>query len=651
MKKSVRLNVAMATIITGTLLCGGTIVKAASLDNGLNEFSLDQMVVTAMRTEKTVLETPANVLVITAKEIKDGGYNSAFEAVKNLAQANVHAYQDDGGDYGGMMSRIRMRGIDDGTLILVNGNPSNYMNHATLNNIPIDQIERIEIVKGANSVLYGPQAIGGVINVITKKATKKGKVGGNFYGTVGNLTKEGGINIYTDLFNFGVKETLTKDRYGIEKPGITGSGPSMNLKDKKSNQMYLDVNVSKDLIFSYGRTNNKAKYETGTFSKFILANNYLSDTDITYNNFSVVYNNQSAGVRATAGYNTIDIDTIYDKSYPKKYTDNTYFGYDANFDIQKELHLRNDNDLLVLGANVTREYMKNDYGTAINRKNGRNSYSLYQSYDHKVNNRFDIIFGVREYYMSSSEFQDSDFQLLPQLQGLYKVNDEASYYFNVGKSFEMPSIASGFSYTSNFVINSDLKPQSGMSYETGYKYEDTHKAISADIFHMTVKDKFYWDKDESGASIMRNRDKWENTGLEVNYKQKINPQLITNIGITWQNPKAKSSSTADWVQDSSKYVLNVGTNYSRNKFTADARVFAYLGREQAYYNYERTSSKLKDHNLKNSCDLTVTLSYSPDKVESIKLIGRNLLNREDVLNNYEYYSSKANYTLTYERSF
>jgi len=365
LKKSVRLNVAMATIITGTLLCGGTIVKAASLDNGLNEFSLDQMVVTAMRTEKTVLETPANVLVITAKEIKDGGYNSAFEAVKNLAQANVHAYQDDGGDYGGMMSRIRMRGIDDGTLILVNGNPSNYMNHATLNNIPIDQIERIEIVKGANSVLYGPQAIGGVINVITKKATKKGKVGGNFYGTVGNLTKEGGINIYTDLFNFGVKETLTKDRYGIEKPGITGSGPSMNLKDKKSNQMYLDVNVSKDLIFSYGRTNNKAKYETGTFSKFILANNYLSDTDITYNNFSVVYNNQSAGVRATAGYNTIDIDTIYDKSYPKKYTDNTYFGYDANFDIQKELHLRNDNDLLVLGANVTREYMKNDYGTAI----------------------------------------------------------------------------------------------------------------------------------------------------------------------------------------------------------------------------------------------------------------------------------------------
>lgn len=66
------------------------------------------------------------------------------------------------------MSRIRMRGIDNGTLVLVNGNPSTYMNNATLDNIPIDQIERIEIVKGAGSVLYGPQAMGGVVNIITK---------------------------------------------------------------------------------------------------------------------------------------------------------------------------------------------------------------------------------------------------------------------------------------------------------------------------------------------------------------------------------------------------------------------------------------------------------------------------------------------------
>jgi len=638
----------MGMLITGTLMTGGL---ASAADDEKLSFNLDQIVVTATRTEKKVLETPANVLVITSKEIKDGGYSTAFEAVKNLTQANVHAYQDDGGDYGGMMSRIRMRGIDDGTLVLVNGNPSNYMNHATLNNIPIDQIERIEVVKGSNSVLYGPQAIGGVINVITKSANKNGKISGSVYSTIGNLTKEGGINICTDSFNFGAKETIAKDHYEVEEPGITGSGPSMNVKDKKSNQMYLDVNVAKDLVFSYGRTNNKVKYETGTFSNFIATNNYLSDTDITYNNYSLTYNDKKAGVRATAGYNTIDIDSMYDKSYPKKYTDSTYFGYDANFDIQKELHFRGNRDLFVLGANLTREYMKNDYGTATDRENGRNSYSLYQSYDYKANDKFNLILGVREYYMSSSKFQDSDFQLLPQVQGLYKANAVSSYYFNVGKSFEMPSISSGFSYNSNFVINPNLKPQSGMAYEVGYKFEDVHKAITADIFHMTVKDKFYWDKDESGASIMRNRDNWENTGLELNYKQKINKELTTNIGITWQNPKAKSSSNDSWVQDSSKYVLNVGTNYNRNKFIVDARVFAYLDREPAYYNYERTSSKITDHNLKDSCDLTLTLTYSPTKVDSIKLIGRNLLNRKDILNNYEYYSLGANYTLTYERRF
>ena len=77
------------------------------------------------RSERAPLDTPANVTIITAKEIRDKGYQSAFEAVQELSQANVHTYQQDGGDYGSMMSRIRLRGIDDATLVLINGNPAN----------------------------------------------------------------------------------------------------------------------------------------------------------------------------------------------------------------------------------------------------------------------------------------------------------------------------------------------------------------------------------------------------------------------------------------------------------------------------------------------------------------------------------------------
>lgn len=138
-------------------------------------YELNPIVVTATRTEKKLLDTPANTQVISQKQIRESGYTSAYEAVKNLSQAYSYGYQEDGDGYGGMVSRIRIRGIDSGTLVLVNGIPSNFKNTSSLGNIPADLIDRVEIVKGAGSALYGPQAIGGVINVITKKPVEMRK--------------------------------------------------------------------------------------------------------------------------------------------------------------------------------------------------------------------------------------------------------------------------------------------------------------------------------------------------------------------------------------------------------------------------------------------------------------------------------------------
>lgn len=617
----------------------------------VDEYALDDTLVTATRTEKTLLDTPANAQVITADEIKKGGYMSVFEAVRNLTQANAHTYMDDGSDYGGMTSRIRIRGIDTGTLVLINGSPCTFSNQSAMNNIPIDQIERIEVVRGSGSVLYGPQAIGGVVNIITKKPGSNTKVTGNISATGGNRFNEAGINIQANGFDLGLKKSSTKDVTDVEHAGTTGSGPAMNIRDRKADQMYLNVQLAKDLTFSYGRTNNTSKFETGRFAAYTANMTYLNKCDVTYDNYNLLYDNKSNGVKISAGYNTMDILSVYDHSYPKYYSDGHYTGYDMNFDAQKRFNLRDKKDSLIIGANYTRESLRTDYGTMLQgASNGRNSYSLYQSYDYQVNDRFNLILGLREYYMTKSRYQKDDFQLLPQLQGLYKINKNASYYFNVGKSFEMPQVSSGFYYGSNYAVNPDLKPQSGWSYEAGYKYDDRHKAFSADLFYMDVKDKFYWGTDSTGASIMLNRDKWKNVGLELNYQQKVTPNFVTDIGLTIQNPQAQSGSNG-WVQDTSKYILNLGANYTKNKFTTDARVFSYLSREPAYYNKERTSSAASDHNLANSCDLTITLSYRPTEVDTIQLIGRNLLNRKDPINNYEYYCTPASFTLTYDRKF
>lgn len=644
-KKSLAKVVLMGLLTSTNVIWGGTAVHAEEPQH----FLLDEMIVTATRTEKSLLDTPANAKVITSKEIENGGFTNVFEVVKNLGQVNVHTYQDDGGDYGGMMSRIRMRGIDNGTLVLVNGNPSTYMNNATLDNIPIDQIEKIEIVKGAGSVLYGPQAMGGVVNIITKRPEKTGKVTGNVYGGVGNIKREAGINLQTDILNIGFRKSWNKDVNDTVLPGTTGSGTAINFKDKKNQQLYLDLNLGKDLTFSYGRTNNSVKYESGSYKNFVPEMNQLGDFDTTYNNYSLFYNNNENGWKAVLGYNKIDKENTYDKSYPKIGSNSSYSGYNMNFDVQKKFDKNNSNNFWIVGANFTKENMENVSGNKFN-ENSRKSYSMYQSYDFSPTDRLEFIIGLREYYLSKSAYQDSDFQLLPQVQGLYKINKNSNYYFNVGKSFEMPSISSAFYYSDDYVINTSLKPQSGWSYEVGYKYEDSYRALNADIFYMTVKDKFYWDKNADGSNIMRNRDRWKNLGLEVNYKQKLNESLDASLGLTIQDPVAKSIN-GSWVQDTSKYIINLGANYHKEKFMADMRIFSYLGRENAYYNREHTSSSIKDHKLKNSLDLTLTLSYKPTKDDSFKIIGRNLLDREDALNNYEYRTMPINYSFVYERNF
>ena len=78
-----------------------------------------------------------------------------------------------GASWGTMTSEITIRGVERGTLILLDGVPLNQDGKYNLEDIPSDIIDRIEIVRGGGSVLYGSEASGGVINIITKKKRRQ----------------------------------------------------------------------------------------------------------------------------------------------------------------------------------------------------------------------------------------------------------------------------------------------------------------------------------------------------------------------------------------------------------------------------------------------------------------------------------------------
>ena len=253
MKKriSARKSGLMAALILGTLSVTALPVfaeNAAADTENLGKFNLETVVVTATRTEKSLIDTPANAQVITKEQITEQGYNSLYEAVTSISQAGIMGWQEDGSDYSGMLTRIRLRGMDNGTLVLIDGHPANFLNASGLNNVPIDSVEKIEIVKGAGSVLYGPQAMGGVINVITKKPSVGEKTTAKVSGTLGNRYRDYGLMVNSGFITVGGKKSFTKDFPDLLRP-MQGGGPLLEIRDKKQDQLFGSVRLAKDLTF------------------------------------------------------------------------------------------------------------------------------------------------------------------------------------------------------------------------------------------------------------------------------------------------------------------------------------------------------------------------------------------------------------------
>lgn len=152
-----------------SMLHGGELAFA---EEALPLYTLDAVVVTATRTENDVKNVPASTQIITSSDIKKSGATNVQDAITDFANITMTKKVRGGGH------EIIVRGMStDKSLIMVNGHRvaneadgSGLGNANALDRINVDNIEKIEIVKGPSSALYGSEAMGGVINIITKSS-------------------------------------------------------------------------------------------------------------------------------------------------------------------------------------------------------------------------------------------------------------------------------------------------------------------------------------------------------------------------------------------------------------------------------------------------------------------------------------------------
>lgn len=160
----------LAAAVCGTLFAGASAETANTITEPVTNAA--RIVVTATRSTSTVRRVPGNPTVITAKDLADGHYTSVPEALQKRAGVFFRNYADNPSQ-----ASVDMRGFGDNShgrvLVLVDGRRQNEADMATLNwsAIPLSSIERIEVLSGPATALYGDNAVGGVINIITAKGS------------------------------------------------------------------------------------------------------------------------------------------------------------------------------------------------------------------------------------------------------------------------------------------------------------------------------------------------------------------------------------------------------------------------------------------------------------------------------------------------
>jgi iron complex outermembrane receptor protein len=320
----------MLWLFTLVFLAGGTARGEEKLAE-MPVVKLEKMVVTATRTEKAVKDAPASVTVITREEIEATSARYVDDLLRDIVGVDVKRPRG----ISSSCTHIRMRGFPHprGTLILRDGMSMNRIacGGGKHNEIPVELIERIEVVRGINSSLYGTSAMGGVINIITKKPGKKLK-----------CTVEGSYGTF-DTWNSGVTMSGTaKDKLGyqlyynhLETDGYNPWSDSFIATkpawvQKKFREAIVDQDRDADNIFA------RLTYEIDPSSTLAFAYSYWDD-DISngrrynYNEFernrtSLSYEKKG---KLNISANLYYLDENFDFTYDRKPVKKTKKAFDA----------------------------------------------------------------------------------------------------------------------------------------------------------------------------------------------------------------------------------------------------------------------------------------------------------------------------------
>ena len=557
-------------------------IMAFGDDNDTFNVKLEESIVTATGFDDIQSNQIKNTTVVTAQDIHNKGYNTVEEILRRTPGVNFvnNAF--------GYIVDVRGQGVQGAAKnvkVLVDGSPLNIldMSHAILplNSVPVEDIEKIEIINGGGTVLYGSGTAGGVINIITKKTQEE---------PVKNKVYYQNSSFETNKFGFGTSIKFT-DNFLLDLAYENVNGNGYRRGDKRDGENLrggFTYNITDNQILRFRATRYKEESnETGGITKVQLdrdrkapgsekTDSNLNRTEYTLNYEIKPTNNLTFSL---LGYNQKTI-RDYDIATPMRgmisKTDGFFKDTKNGIDLKGKYNYSLGN--IIFGY----EYIKN--------KSNRHSYSIMSKTDidlkkdthsafvqgkHSFTNKLDGILGYRYEHADYDIHRTDGINVLNQKSkknnsayetGLnFKYSDTGNVYAKYERGYRSPSPTEMVdkSVRYGYVLN-NLKSEKYDTYEIGIKDMIGSSFVSLTGFYTKKNDEILINMQPGGHGVnwtYKNLQETERKGVEL-FAEQYFGSLRVNESVSYVDAKISKGTDKDKkIPYVSKTKVTLGANY------------------------------------------------------------------------------------------
>jgi vitamin B12 transporter len=529
--------------------------------------SLPEVVVTGSRIAGSIDEIASPVYVITSADIAATGARTVADIlvsrVPGINQSNRMGWAQD--------AEVTVRGLTTQMLVLVDGIPFYRSSHIAggaaidLHSISAESVERIEVVKGASSAMYGSLAAAGVINVITQKGDSRG----------GRVTIEAGPD---GLRRYAATAAASNDLFRLNayaERTEEGRRRIYRTTDEGGKLYYSDSYEGDAGGITISRGAWSFRAEAGSYTNIFedaSSPTYtppytavVNKEEKTYSRYALSYSGER--IHALLGYDT------QKREYPH-IAGCSYDDRSLTTDIYAPFMIGRAR--AVGGLFYRKEWTTFREELAENEKDhSRSNVAPYLEVSLPAG---DILVnaGVRYEYWDQEDAENHR-ELMPKLSVEYQTPGGQTWYLSAGRFFAMPSFYELYTTNTMWLVkgNPNLKPEKGWSYDAGVRGKDGLGSWQIGVFAMFMDDKIVFVSDPvTYEGTYANIAEFRSFGIETERSWTLDGPFSARLSGTWMRAEERSSSGAEWRRSlrTPEWTMQGSLRYDRNPWSAELAV-------------------------------------------------------------------------------